>query len=181
MKCQVAVFWQPFIQLQLRCYSEPRYAGPMNKVVRHSEHRYFVPEREENMCPKVLADDLCRSLRSCTIMIPIQVNDPVCANGHDLESLQFDLNARQQDGLIDCAGVYIIGSNLDVLKIGEAGNTGMANRVFRQIDRAWMREATTVCFVQIAPPEFSKLGEQMAFALYFKTYDRLPPHNPVWR
>ena len=116
------------------------------------------------MHPKMLANDLCRSLRSCT-MIPITVNDPVCAKGHDLASLRLDLIKSHEDGLIDYAGVYIIGNDQDVLRIGEGGDGLMGNRVFRQIDQAWMLKSTTVCFVRITPPEFSKLGEQMAFAL----------------
>jgi len=134
------------------------------------------------MHPKRLMEKLCKCLDSCVI-IPKTIRVPILAEGKDMEILGLNLNKEQANKSgVDNAGIYIIGNHEDVLKIGEAGKKrGMANRIFRQMNEDWMNKATMVFFVTINPGEFSRLGEQMALALYFNEHKRLPMCNRDWK
>lgn len=127
-------------------------------------------------------EKLCKCLDSCVI-IPKTIRVPILAEGKDMEILGLNLNKEQANKSgVDNAGIYIIGNHEDVLKIGEAGKKrGMANRIFRQMNEDWMNKATMVFFVTINPGEFSRLGEQMALALYFNEHKRLPMCNRDWK
>lgn len=127
-------------------------------------------------------EKLCKWLDSC-VMIPKTIEEAIPVEGKDMEILSLNLIKEQaKKSGVDNAGVYIIGNHDDVLKIGEAGKKrGMANRIFRQMNEDWMNKATTVFFVPINPGEFSRLGEQMALALYFNEHKRLPMCNRGWK
>ncbi len=138
------------------------------------------------MNPKKLAAEVIQSL-STHPLLNVAFGSPVFVSGSDLDILRMHLIEKHNESSIDHAGVYIIGSDEDVLRIGEGGKGKrgggtMGHRVFRHIDeKDWMTEAREIVFLPINPPEFSRLAEQTAFAIYFQQHNVLPRYNPDWR
>jgi hypothetical protein len=139
------------------------------------------------MKPKKLTKQLCDWLKAST-MIRAEVGDPIFVTGDDLENLRLNLIEESKENTINRAGVYIIGNEEDVIRVGEGGkgkdDTGgtMGHRVFQHIAKQeWMKQASVVCFIPIHPGQYSRLGEQMALACYFQNKQRLPEHNKAWR
>ena len=138
------------------------------------------------MNPKTLANQVIESL-STHPLLRVAFVSPIFVSGSDLDTFRMNLIEKHSESSIDHAGVYIIGSDEDVLRIGEGGKGKrgggtMGHRVFCHINKKdWMIEAREVVFLPINPPEFSRLAEQTAFAIYFQEHNALPRYNPDWK
>lgn len=136
------------------------------------------------MNPITLANQVAEFL-SKNPLLSATLGSPISVTGSELNILRENLIKKRPD--IDHAGVYIIGDEKDVLRIGEGGKGKrgggtMGHRVFRHIDtKDWMFQAREVVFLLVNPPEFSRLAEQAAFAIYFRIHNKLPRYNPDWR
>jgi len=134
------------------------------------------------MNTKTLADQVVYCLSNHP-SLKVTLGSLVFVRGSDLNTLKENLQEKHGETVIDHAGVYIIGSDDDILRIGEGGKGGtMGHRVFQHIrTKDWMIKAKEVVFIPIVPPEFSRLAEQTAFAIYFQKYEKLPQYNLDWR
>jgi hypothetical protein len=136
------------------------------------------------MQPHILAKKLYESLSEHSIL-HIKVSHPTSIDGLDRVSLRNKIFLdKSPDNPVHGAGVYIIGSYTEVLRVGEAGmgNGSMGLRVYRHLEKGlWIDEARVAFFVPISPPEFRRLGEQTALAIHFQTERRLPKLNYDWR
>lgn len=138
------------------------------------------------MRPEDLAQKIIQSLRYLNLL-SITVDEPVIVIGGDRESLTEELKIKHNE--IHRAGVYIFGTDDDILRIGEGGKGArgggnMGHRAFIHINinkPGWTLQATKAVFISITPAEFSRLGEQIAFSLYYEKEGKLPPHNKDWR
>lgn len=134
---------------------------------------------------KQFADDFinCLNINTC---LNIKIGAQIIVTGENANDLRENLIVLQ--GQIHQAGVYIIGTADEVIYIGEGGpdlssteKGTMGHRVFCHTKKKWFNDVRTIIFVPIKPREYSRLGEQLAFALYFKSKNILPLYNLDWR
>jgi hypothetical protein len=141
-----------------------------------------------NMRSEMLIQMLCESFSNLPAL-RVKVNSPIKVHGMGREELRKSL--IQEDALnnsIHKAGVYVFANEIEVLRIGEGdpdynkiGTGKMGSRAFKRLEEDWVDEASIIYLVPILPAAFSRLGEQMAFALHYQVERRLPKYNSVWR
>jgi hypothetical protein len=100
------------------------------------------------MQPHILAQRLYESLSEHSILL-IKVDRPTSIDGPDRVSLRNNLFLdKSPDSPVHRAGVYIIGSNTEVLRIGEAGggDASMGGRAFKRLVRVvtWMKPELSI-------------------------------------
>lgn len=140
------------------------------------------------MNPRLLMDKLCESLKSQPLL-EIKVLEPIKLAADCSNSLREELitTANSSETPLHKAGVYLIGTENEVLRIGEGGpNSGnggtMGHRIFQHFKKTeWIHEARVAILLSIEPREFSRLAEQLALALHFQSEGKLPRENPIWR
>lgn len=141
------------------------------------------------MTPSSLIEMLISSLNSHTA-IRVAVGTPVVITGNDFDEFKQKLLevGGSKGRPIDKAGVYVIGTDAEVIRIGEGGKSTdnedsgtMGHRVFQHTKEQWNDEIRVVLFLPIEPGELSRLAEQEALALHFQEEGRLPKHNKDWR
>lgn len=121
--------------------------------------------------------------------INISLEKEIFFKGNNLEELNEDIKTGIESGVIHKAGLYIIGTEDDILYIGAGGKSKktedggtMGHRVIQHLYKTdWKENARNVCLIPVYPQEFSRLAEQIAFAIYFQNYKYLPSKNKDWR
>jgi len=137
----------------------------------------------------VLVQMLCESFSTHPIL-RANIASPIRVDGIGRAGLRENL--MKEDVLhqsIHKAGVYIFANEAEILRVGEGGpdyvkvGTGkMGSRAFDHLRlEEWTDEANVIYLLAILPAEFSRLAEQMAFALHYQVENRLPKYNSVWR
>lgn len=131
-----------------------------------------------------------RELLQSIKTLDINIEPTVTIIGDSIDSIRENLQIIENDKAISIhkAGVYIICSNSEVLYIGEGGkgrskdSGNMGHRVYQHLKfKEWKNEIRQVFYVAICPGEFSRLGEQIGFALHHKKTNRLPKYQKEWR
>ena len=121
--------------------------------------------------------------------IAISLEKEIYFKGNNLEELNKDIKTGIENRAIHKAGVYIIGTESDILYIGDGGKSNknedegtMGHRIIQHLYKTdWRDDARNVCFIPVYPREFSRLAEQIALAIYFHKYNKLPSQNKDWK